>query len=214
MSEKGIKERVINNLLLLYLINRVNKEGKIEDYLKLQKLVFLAQKKISVERKLKGFSYNFFRWIKGPFSANINVDLQLLLNSHLVTWKDGVKLTKDGGKVLHGYKEVFDNNSIFVECVDSITKKYAKVDPETLKNQVYEMVVMVPIIRKLMKIKDIPYKHLILFKTSERKARRVFEINDEQLTRLELILDVEALDFLRKAQKDAMEGKTCEIRSV
>ena len=212
MSERSIRERVTNNLLLLYLIDKTNQIGQLEDALKLQKLVFLAQKRL-VDRKLKAYSYNFFRWQKGPYSADLSNDLNMLVNMGFVIWRrNNIELTEQGKKILNACDDVFVENKTFLRHINLIIEEYATLDPEVIKDLVYDMKVMVPKIRKLMLIKQIPMKQLILFKSSDKKVRLIFHISKDWSATLELTFDEEALDSLKQAQRDAIEGKVHEVK--
>lgn len=210
------REGITNKLLLLYTIGQTNKQGRMENPLKLQKLVFLVQKKL-IGRKLKGFSYNFFRWIKGPYSAGVSMDLDLLVSGGFVsTHENKIELAPDGNEVVHSFRELLrgDRNQPLLSCIDSILEEYAAMDPEALKDKVYAMKVMVPKIRKLMTIQEIPPKQLILFKSSDEKVRQIFEIDEARQGLLELVFDAEALELLKKAQADAKEGRVRELRAL
>ena len=54
---RDTNEEIIDKVLLLYLINEVNKQGELNGITKLMKLLFFAEKEM-VENKVKGF--NFF----------------------------------------------------------------------------------------------------------------------------------------------------------
>lgn len=216
MVDRNIREGITNKLLLLYTIGQTNKQGRMENPLKLQKLVFLVQKKL-IERKLKGFSYNFFRWFKGPYSAEVSMDLDLLVGGGLVNiHEDKIKLAPDGKEVVHSFRELLrgGRNQPLMGCIDSILKEHAAMDPEALKDKVYAIKVMVPRIRKLMTIQEIPSRQLILFKSSDEKVRQIFEIDEARQGLLELVFDAEALELLKKAQADTREGRVREFRAL
>lgn len=211
MSEMGIRERVTNVLLVLYLIETTNTIGNLEDELKLQKLVFLAQKKL-VERGLKAFSYNFFRWRKGPFSKNLRIDLITLLETKFVRRKlDKIELTEKAKELLKDCTKLLNENRYFLKFIDSIVSKYSEYSPEDIKESVYALKVMVPRIRQIMTIKDIAPSQLILFKTSDKKARSIFSISNSWLATLELTFDKEAISSLERAVNDAVEGRVHEV---
>jgi len=210
MSEKNIKDRIVNSLLLLYLIHRANEKGKIEDPIKSQKLVFFAQKKF-IERKLKGFAYNFFRWHMGPFSKDLCVDLDMLEYTNLISRRNGIKLTKDGKDALQKCNEIFEENKVFLKYIDSVVDKYANLDTEEIMEATYETKVVIPRIRKLMRIGDIPEGQIILFKPSEKTMKRAFNINEGWLGSLELLLDKEATHSLMKAEEDVREGRVSKL---
>jgi len=213
MSEDNIQERVINNILLMYLIQKANSIGKVEDNLKLQKLVFLGQKKM-VERKIKAFSYNFFRWDKGPFSAEVNNDLTSLTLRGLISYQWPIGLTEEGKKLLEDCLELFQKNRDFTEVIDEILSAYATYTPEEIKARVYDMNIFVPRLRQVMTIAEIPRGTLILFKPSDKTAKKKFSLDEAWCTTLELVLDQEAVESLRQAYDDAKEGRVHEFRTL
>lgn len=207
----GIRERITNLLLLLYLVEKANAAGDVEDELKLQKLVFLAQKKL-VERQLKAFSYNFFRWRKGPFSKNLRIDLLALVEAQFLRWRaNKIELTDKAKGVLETCSELLDENEYFLRWVNDIILEYSHYSSEEIKDLVYSLKVVVPRLRQIMTIKDIPPRQLILFKTADKNARMIFDIDKSWLATLELTFDKEALDSLSKALDDAVEGRAYEL---
>lgn len=211
MSEMGIRERVTNVLLLLYLIEKTNDIGQVEDELKLQKLVFLSQKRL-VRRKLKAFSYNFFRWKKGPFSKNLRIDLITLLQANFLTMREsGIELTEKARELLNISAELLNENRDFLADIDIVASQYSELSPEEIKAFVYSLRVVVPRIREVMSIRNIPLSQLILFKTSDKKARSIFRIDDSWLATLELTFDIDAIKSLERAVDDAIEGRVQQI---
>lgn len=206
------EERVVNNLLLLHLIDRANQKGNIEDNLKVQKMVFLAQKNF-IDKKLKGFAYNFFRWERGPFSADLNNDLMKLIRNDFVrweSWKKRIYLTKEGNRILEACKGVLEENKNFLKLINEITDKYANIDPEKIKDEVYKMKLMVPRVRERMVIKEMRPGQMILFRPSMKRMKREFKIGEEWQATLEVIFDEEVVADLRKAYNDAREGNVHE----
>jgi uncharacterized protein YwgA len=212
MSETGIRERVTNILLLLYLIDQANAKGKVEDELKLQKLAFLAEKEL-VKRRLKALSYNFFRWLKGPFSKNLRLDLILLTQSGFVRNENNrIELTEKAREVLSNCQELLDVNKHFLKSIDAITDTYSQHPSDDIKELVYSMEIMVPRVRQIMIIKDIPMRQLMLFKMSDEKAKAIFDIDSSMLATLEMTFDSEACSSLAQAVDDATEGRVHEFR--
>lgn len=213
MSEDSIQERVVNNILLMYLIQKANSVGKVEDNLKLQKLVFLGQKKM-IERKIKAFSYNFFRWDKGPFSAEVNNDLTSLASRGLVSYHRPIEVTEEGKKLLEDFEELFQRNRHFIEVINEILSIYATYTPEEIKAHVYNMNIFVPRLRRVMTIAEVPRGTLILFKPSDKTSKKKFSLDEAWCTTLELVLDQEAVESLRQAYDDAKEGRVHEFRTL
>jgi uncharacterized protein YwgA len=211
MSETGIRERVTNILLLLYLIDQANAKGKVEDELKLQKLAFLAEKEL-VRRRLKALSYNFFRWLKGPFSKNLRLDLILLMQSSFVQMgANGIELTSKATEILSNCRGLLEGNRDFLRSIDAVTAIYSNRPPDQIKELVYSMEIMVPKVRQMMIIRDIPMSQLILFKMSDEKAKAIFDIDESTLATLELTFDSEACNSLSQAIDDAAEGRAHEF---
>jgi uncharacterized protein YwgA len=212
MSETGIRERVTNVLLLLRLMQQANSKGQVEDELKLQKLIFLAEKAL-IAKRLKGFSYNFFRWLKGPFSKNVRLDFILLTQCGFIRKeKNRMELTNKGKEILINCSELFDENRGFLKTIDAVTDAYSKYPPDQIKELVYGMEIIIPRIGQIMTIRDIPLSQLMLFKMSDERAKAVFEIDDSMLATLELTFDSEACISLAQAVDDAVEGRAHEFR--
>ena len=189
------------------MIDETNKKGKIEDNLKIQKLVFSIQKKL-LQKKQKAFSYDFFRWNQGPFSANLNEDLKLLSRNKLISWGGKrIVLTKEGEELLKNCKGLFDINTFFNDTFNSIVDEFANLSPDKIKELVYKQSFFVPILRKVMLIEKIPFGRPILFRPSDNRMKYLFKLDEGWDATLELIFNKNALVSLEKALDDAKEGR-------
>lgn len=207
MSEKTIKDRIVNLLLSLYIINRTNETANLENNLKLQKLIFLSQKLLN-SRKRRGFRYLFLRWDQGPFSKNVNQDLILLKNSKFVKWGDEkITLTGEGKKLLDSSKEIFDSNKTFIKYIDQTLEEYSHLSPEEIKGNVYNIRTWIPRLNRVMRIEEVPHKQVLMYELSEKRARYNFEIGEEWLDTLEVVFDEEAMGMLKKADEDIKMGR-------
>lgn len=211
MSERAIFDRIRNIVLLMYLIRKTNEKFVMEDNLKVQKLVFLSQKKLTA-KKMNGFAYLFLRWLKGPFSGDLNNDIVLLRQMKLLRWGDDkIELTEEGKHILESLYEIMENNKGFSDIIDNIIEEYGSLSPEEMKEKVYQMKIFVPNDRKVMRIEEIPPKKLILFGLSRKNTKIEFNINEEWLDTLEVLLDDEAIQFLERLKNSAIEGNTIEF---
>ena len=214
MSEKAISDRIRNIVLLMYLVQKTNEKFVMEDNLKVQKLVFLSQKRLTA-KKMNGFAYPFFRWLKGPFSGDLNNDITLLRQMKLLRWGDDkIELTEEGKHILESLYEIMENNIGFSDIIDNIIEEYGSLSPEEIKEKVYQMKIFVPNDRKVMKIEEIPPKKLILFGSSRKNTKIEFNINEEWLDTLEVLFDDEAIQFLEKLKKSAVEGNIIEFSRI
>lgn len=207
MSLRSFNELVMDNLLLLYLIDKTNRKGKLEELFKLQKLVFLVENNL-IRKKIKAFNYVFFRWQKGPFSKDVSVDFGLLLDNGIITKdKEGIRLTKVGKELLKNCKKLLEENNSILKYFDTIINKYAPMSVSEIKEKVYNFKVTVPRLRKRMRIEDIPEGKIILFKVSRKKAKEIFKIDDEWLDTIEIFLNKMAYESLERAKMNITKGK-------
>jgi uncharacterized protein YwgA len=214
MTEKTISERVENNLLFLYLVSEASKAGRVEDDLKAQKLVFLSQKKL-VQKKLKAFSYTFLRWHKGPFSKDLAEDIKSLVKAGMLTRiDDKIALTDAGKEIVARSEELLTKQPEFMVPIKAIAQLYGAIPSEDLKEKVYDISVWVPRLKKVMKIRDIEEKQLILYGLSAKKARKAFNLDENWQATLEIVFDKDALDSLKMAQQDAVEGRICDFDTL
>jgi len=183
----------------------------MDDELKLQKMVFISEKKM-ITAKIKALNYNFFRWQRGPYSAEISKDLTSLLGIGLLEGGKNLRLTSTGLELLNSCEELFSINKRFLTRVNNTVKKYAKYDPRTLMREVYQMTLGVPKKKGLMRVEDVPMGTLLLFKLSDANAEHIFEMDESWTTSLELAFDLEAVDALSQAYSDAEEGRAREFR--
>ena len=211
MSEKAISDRIRNIVLLMYLVRKTNEKFVMEDNLKVQKLVFLSQKELTA-KKMNGFAYLFLRWLKGPFSGDLNNDIVLLKQMKLLRWGDDrIELTEEGEHILESLHEIMENNKGFSDIIDDIIEEYGFLSPDEMKEKVYQMEIVVPKDRKVMRIEEIPPKKLILFGLSRKNTEIEFNINEEWLDTLEVLFDDEAIQFLERLKNSAVEGNIIEF---
>ena len=211
MSEKTISDRIRNIVLLMYLVRKTNEKFVMEDNLKVQKLVFLSQKELTA-KKMNGLAYLFLRWLKGPFSGDLNNDIVLLKQMKLLRWGDDrIELTEEGEHILESLHEIMENNKGFSDIIDDIIEEYGFLSPDEMKEKVYQMEIVVPKDRKVMRIEEIPPKKLILFGLSRKNTEIEFNINEEWLDTLEVLFDDEAIQFLERLKNSAVEGNIIEF---
>lgn len=210
--ETRIRERMTNILLVMYTIKKANQFGVMDGTVKLQKVVFLAQKEL-LAHKLKGFAYNFFRWNHGPYSADLANDYGLLEGSGFAAgWP--INLSKEGEQVLAGCRELLESNRPITEVIDSVAERYAKLPSEELKQAVYDMVVTVPKLKTRTKIGEIGQGQLVLFRPSDTGAKAIFGLSPGWLATLETVFDSDMLESLANAQEDAAEGRAREFKTI
>ena len=213
MGEARLRESISNILLLLYTIHKTNEQQEMDDDRKLQKMVFLAEKNL-VRSKLKALDYQFHKWQMGPYSANVSRDLDVLKGLGLVRPGWPIGLTSEGVNLLDSCSELLMQNKRFIGFVDRIVNKYAHLDSKSIMDVVYDMVIVVPRTLERMRIDDVPMGTPILFKTSSKRAKAIFEIDESWLATLEIAFNQEIIDSIAEAYDDAREGRASDFRSV
>ena len=127
---------------------------------------------------------------------------------------DKIELTKDGKKLLENCNEIIEKNKDFLKVIDEIIEEYGHLNPDALKEKVYQMNIFIPKDRKVMKIEQIPPKKLILYPLPQKRTKIEFGINEEWIDTLEVLLDEEAIDLLVQAQRDAKGGNIVEFNTL
>jgi hypothetical protein len=98
--------------------------------------------------------------------------------------------------------------------IKATAQLYGAIPSEELKEQVYDIPVWVPRLKKAMKIRDVEEKQLILYGISAKNARKAFNLDENWQATLEIVFDKDALDSLKMAQQDAIEGRICDFNSL
>ncbi len=196
---RTIKEKLIDNLILLYIINKTNSIGKMDGATKLQKIIFLIEFKLNEDR-IKGVNYTFFKSHYGPFDWYLSKDVDKLTEENVLKEENGIKLTEEGKEILKDSKELLLENSSILKIIDSIIKKYAKFKLSQIIKVVYNMAILQN--GSMVKIKDIPEQKLILRRLKDKEIRNSFKIEGGWVETLDLYFDRDAF----KSIKNAMEG--------
>ena len=168
-----------------------------------------------VQKKLKAFNYTFLRWHKGPFSKDLANDIKSLVKAGMLTRiGDKISLTDAGKEIVARCEELLTKQPEFIVPIKAVAQLYGGIPSDDLKEQVYDISVFVPRLKKVMKIRDIEEKQLILYGLSAKNARKAFDLDENWQATLELVFDKEALDSLKMAQQDAVEGRICDFESL
>lgn len=198
------REALIDRILLLYVIAKVNEYGMMEGPFKLMKVPFLSQRAMNSEGE-KGFSYTFFRWDFGPLSTEIYDDRDALTRCGYVTQvgsKGRIYPTEDGIRLLESLGELFAENADIVKKIDREAKKCADLSFAPLKNLVYGTRIQVA--DRQLPVRDAPRGAQVLGKIDEGEVKERFEIDEDWLDSLCAVFDTTAekrakLGLIRKA---------------
>ena len=190
-EDRDLKEIINDHLLLLYTIKKHDEISmRYLGITKLQKYIFLSEDSMNVAG-IKGLNYKFFRGNYGPMSKQIYKDLELFRKLGLIH-KERIKLTEKGEEIIKAFWAVYQKNEKITEKIDKQIQKLAIMDTEEIKQYVYNLEKPIDFIK--MKIRDIPMSFDIISKLSEDKAQIRFDIGEEDIETLNILLDDETLD--------------------
>jgi uncharacterized protein YwgA len=136
-------EVLCDRVLLLWLIYDAMKY-KLFGETKVQKLTFLAEWQM-LDKREKGFNYNFIRLTFGPYSGDLEKDIKWLEGSNLVKLvsvneKTRIfKPTESGERILTVFHDLFHRNKIFTEKIAAINSKFAGLTLDELLKFVYSL---------------------------------------------------------------------------
>lgn len=213
-EREGVRQRIIDRLLLLYLYACVSENNRITGDVKLQKLAFLVEKSM-LERNAKGLTYKFFRWEHGPMSKDVYEDREFLEENNLVSDYTG-EIKSEGRDVLEQAKGVLEANESFIIDIDDIVDKYGEYSGAALKEIVYDVEVAPLTTGKRIRVKDIPDSTDIFFPIPDELAEDRFEMSDGWISTLDVLMVEESrrsLDrSIRYAQRSS--GTTFDFQYV
>lgn len=185
---------IVDRLLLLHSINKINQKGRLENSFKLQKIIFKVQNNL-IHKRIKAINYMFIRWNKGPFSADVSADVDFLTDNNLVTSnKENIKITKTGELVLKECSEIFENNKAILRFFSDVVNDFATKNVDEIKKEIYSLEIFVPKIHKKMIINDIPIGVPLLFKLADKTAKNKIKIGENWIDTIEELFEIDNWD--------------------
>jgi len=190
---RTLRELLSDRLLLLWLVYDAMKYKTFGET-KIQKLCFLSEWKM-LDNHEKGFNYDFIRLTHGPYSPDVEEDVEWLENNQLVEAlpiNEKVNIfreTRFGRKLLKDFDSVFMRNNIFTQKIAAINRKYAPMSLQDLLSEVYSM--PHPYMKGERTIGELRPRTPLLYKIETQKARVTFNITKEELATLDIYLDDE-----------------------
>jgi uncharacterized protein YwgA len=192
----GFEDKVSNRLLLLYLIHKANAKGFKQGKTKLQKYIFVAEA-IMNEAKVKCFNYNIMMWNYGPYSVELSQDADFLQENNLLGHST-IELTGEGEQFIQKFGPIIERNRGITKTIDQIVDKITTLSLSSLLKFVYEHEHILPDGRKL-KIKNVPMGSLLLHKLSPKEAKHKFELTEDEMDDLDLLMNQNAKKKLTEA---------------
>jgi len=187
---KSLEERLVDRLLLLHLVDYLDKVGASVHETKLQKLVFLAEREL-LGNRIKGFNYNFVRLDFGPFSWELRKDVQKLLESNML--KDdpsrGYILTDKARRILSRFRRFRKEYADVLEFLEKTAEKYGKMPLTDLLAYVYGL--SRPLKGPKVPIGELKHRTPILRRMSVKRAIKVVKLSEDEYELLAVLTDPE-----------------------
>ena len=212
---RTLQEILADRLLLLWLLYDAMWHKHFGET-KVQKLAFLSEWKM-IDNLEKGFNYKFIRLTFGPFSRDVEKDVEWLEVENLVeaipiSEKGRVfRPTRSGNKILKDFRELFRRNSLFTRRIAEINREYARMPLQELVDFVYSLPHPYMKDRTIGELK--PGTQL-LYKLEEEKARETFKITPEELATLDIYLSDESYRSVMQASESAKRKPLLSLDEV
>ena len=196
-------DSLINLFLLLYTIERGSRRGYLTGRVKLQKLLFEAEKRMT-KFGWVGLSYVFYRWKHGPWSPEAQWGLEWLARNGLVTETEAlIEATDDGHGLLDDARELVESNQEIMKLIENVSDAHALDTGRTMEDAVYGT--PSPATGELMdKVKP---GEAVLEPLEKSKASKLFRIDDSWIETLDILLDKSSRESLQQAMNDAQQGR-------
>jgi uncharacterized protein YwgA len=214
---RTLLEEIYDRLLLLWLIyDAMN--YKFFGETKVQKLTFLAEWEM-LDKREKGFNYNFIKLTFGPYSKDLEKDIKWLEDSNFVKIvpvdeKTRIfKPTELGQKILATFHDAFDRNRIFIEKIAEINRKFASLTLDELLKFVYGL--PHPYMKgKPRTIGELKPGTILLYRMDPKKARVSFYLTPQEVATLDIYLDKECYHSLMDACESAKRKRLLTFNEV
>ena len=198
------REALIDRVLLLYAIDKVNEYGVMEGPFKLMKVPFVSQLAMN-RHKRKGFNYTFFRYMHGPLSTEIYEDANALEKAGFITGaqsKGRIQMTPEGVNLLNSLSDLFSENEHITREIDRAARECAPLSFGQLKRRVYDIEVKYG--SGSVPIREIPSYTTVLGNLNREEARDEFKLDEDWLDSIYGIFDMtpedrQKLRVIRKA---------------
>jgi hypothetical protein len=200
---RTVKETLSDRLLLLWLLYDAMKIKAIGDT-KAHKLGYLSE--LSMIKDLeKGFNYNFIKLPYGPYSDQLQKDVDWLEEQKLIDscpYGEGKMFQSShfGLKLLTDFGYLFARNNRFTQKISLIDRKYAPLNTYQLVEAVHQQGHPD---EESIKIDELEIGETILYKLPIDKAKVEFDITPEELATLEVYLDNETYGSVMHAFESA-----------
>jgi hypothetical protein len=188
--DNSSKSALSNRLLLLWLLYDAMRFKAAGDT-KAHKLAYLSELEM-VKQYEQGFSYSFKKLPFGPYSDDLQADVNWLEQQQLIEsqpYMDGkiFNSSKTGQHLLSDFSAMFARNNEFTRKIYAVNCNYASCTTHELVDIVHKQ----KHLYRDMIIDDAPLNDILLCPVGSDAAKLEFSITPEELATLEIYLDDE-----------------------
>jgi len=196
------EEKTIDRLLTLYSINECYVKCKVKGLseTKLQKLVFLSEKRL-IDQRIKAFNYRFVRLLHPTFSTELRNDLNDFVKTGYLS-EPWLGQTEKMLMILEDFNNVLERNPHITNVIDNIVSTFADIPTSRLVQIVYNM----PWTRNKV-INELTIGVPMLYPLDSDKARERFTITEDELENLEICLNPKISGRLDRAFDEMRRGR-------
>lgn len=214
-------EKLADQFLLLYLIDDLSERTPFVPQTKVHKLVFISEREMITNQE-KGFNYYFIKLLYGPFSQELDTDLNSLVQLGLLEATPtgrGIQIapTSRSANILEDFKDLIERNDVFIERISATNERYGTLGFKRLLNAVYHMQSPLHKYRRRKRpptIASLSLRTPLVKSIPEEEADEAFSITPQEIATLEIYFDAEAYESLAEAIRSAKEKPFMKSRDV
>ena len=207
-------EKVTDQFLLVYLIDDVSKRSHFVPVTKVQKLAFISEREMFNNRE-KGFDYYFIKLLHGPYSAELENDLNNLVQIGVVDAEPvgrgtNIVPTRRCEDILTDFSDLIKRNQVFAKRILDTNRRFGILGFKRLLSSVYHMQSPLHKYRRGRRpptIASLPFRAPLLKSIPEEIAGRTFSITPEEVEDLRMNFDVKTVRELSQAMKEMRAGR-------
>ena len=205
MSKITPLEKTINRLLFLYLVSKVSNKVPQFGFTKLQKFTFLSEWAM-IDKRDRGFCYYYLKFKKGPYSFDLNNDLEMFLQSKIIRVSNhNLSLTEYGKSIVNDFSSIIEQNGYTLSIIDKIIDGFADFSLQELLKLIYSL--RHPYVKNYT-IGSAPLRMPLIYKLPDNKVKIPFKITKEQHEDLLFSLGTTGLKHWREVKND-MDKPDC-----
>lgn len=204
-------ERAVDRLLLLYSISRAFEHVKNLGDTKLQKFTFLSEWEM-IDKRERGFTYFYLKYAKGPYSFELNNDIETLIKANIVRKRGwNISLTKIGNSIIDDFYILLQKNRYPVTVINKTISKYGNFSLQELLDEVYSL--PHPYVKGYT-IRSATIKMPLLYKLPDEKVTIPFDIDEKQVEDLLLCLGTDGLKHWQAIKQDMYDTDYLTYKEV